>query len=211
MVEGAKRYAQARALKLKLTGEAELDAERVRAVRATRTDVWIGVDANQGFTPDTPETVLPALLEAKVGLLEQPFARGREADLDGLPRPIPIAADESVLTTGDVEGLRGRFDVINIKLDKCGGLTEGLKMAAQARRLGFQVMIGNMTGSSLAMAPGFVVGQQCDLVDLDGPIFLKEDRQPGVIYEDGYVRSPDAVWGGAGPVATSPADPEPRR
>ena len=189
------KYAGARALKLKLTGDVDVDAERVRAVRRARPDVWIGVDGNQGFTPDALKTLLPTLIEADVKLIEQPFARGREADLDGFERPIPFAADETALNLADVQGLVGRFDVLNIKLDKCGGLTEGLAMAAEARRLGLQVMVGNMGGSSLAMAPAFILGQSCDIVDLDGPLFLKADHRPGAIYSDGLVDCPDMVWG----------------
>lgn len=195
MAAGATGFAQARALKLKLTGETDADAARVRAVRAARPEVWLGVDANQGYTPDTLDRLLPALLDARVALLEQPFARGREADLDGLERPIPIAADESVQGLAEVEALTGRFDVVNIKLDKCGGLTEALLMAELARRLGLRVMVGNMIGSSWAMAPAFVLGQRCDVVDLDGPTFLVADRSPGVVYADGHVDCPDAVWG----------------
>ena len=101
--------------------------------------------------------------------LEQPLKRGHEAELDGFESPIPLIADESALTLADVPGLVGRFNMVNIKLDKCGGLTEGLAMAREARRLGLGVMVGNMVGTSLAMAPSFVLGQLCDVVDLDGP------------------------------------------
>jgi L-alanine-DL-glutamate epimerase-like enolase superfamily enzyme len=128
-------------------------------------------------------------------LLEQPCARGHESDLDGIDHVIPIAADESVLGLDEVEALVGRFDVVNIKLDKCGGLTEGLLIAERARVLEMKVMVGNMIGTSLAMAPAFVLGQHCDVVDLDGPIFLVRDRTPGVIYEEGQVRCDEAVWG----------------
>src|SRR4030095_2259501 len=121
--------------------------------------------------------------------------RGSEADLEGFKSPIPVAADESALTLADVVGLVGRFDVINIKLDKCGGLTEGLAMAAAARKLGLDVMVGNMVGTSLAMAPAFILGQLCDVVDLDGPTFLERDRTPGVVYNEGLVWCPDEVWG----------------
>jgi len=196
MAEGATvGYAQARALKLKLTGDLEDDIARVRAVRAARPDCWIGVDANQGFGIADLPALVEVLVEADVKLLEQPLRRGAEADLDGFSCPIPIAADESVLTLADVPGLVGRFNVVNIKLDKCGGLTEGLAMARKARELGLGVMVGNMVSTSLAMAPAYVVGQLCDVVDLDGPIFLAKDREPGVVYEDGYVRCPDSVWG----------------
>ncbi|WP_339709393.1 dipeptide epimerase [uncultured Sphingosinicella sp.] len=196
MAEGAKvGYAQARALKLKLTGDLEDDIARVRAVRAARPDCWIGVDANQGYGIADLPALVEVLVEADVKLLEQPLRRGAEADLDGFSCPIPIAADESVLTLADVPGLVGRFNVVNIKLDKCGGLTEGLAMARKARELGLGVMVGNMVSTSLAMAPAYVVGQLCDVVDLDGPIFLAKDREPSIVYEDGYVRCPDNVWG----------------
>ncbi|NJO12374.1 MAG: dipeptide epimerase, partial [Gammaproteobacteria bacterium] len=164
-------------------------------VRAARPDVWLGVDANQGFTLPALERLLPVLLEARVLLLEQPLARGAEAALEGFSCPIPLAADESVQGLADVEGLQGRFDVVNIKLDKCGGLTEALLMAQAAQRLGLKVMVGNMVGSSLAMAPAFVVGQLCDIVDLDGPTFLAKDREPGVQYENGTIWCSQQVWG----------------
>ena len=195
MADGARTYSQARAIKLKLTGEVDIDIERVRAVRAARPDVWLGVDANQGYVPATLERLLPVLIETHVCLLEQPCARGHEADLDGIDHLIPIAADESVQGLDEVEALAGRFDVVNIKLDKCGGLTEGLMIGERARALGMKVMVGNMIGSSLAMAPAFVLGQQCDVVDLDGPIFLTEDRSPAVVYEQGLIRCDDEVWG----------------
>lgn len=117
--------------------------------------------------------------------------------MDGLGLPMPVAADESCLDLVELERLPGRFDVVNIKLDKCGGLTEGLMMARRARQMGLKVMVGNMVGTSLAMAPSFLVGQLCDVVDLDGPTFLVEDRQPGVVYANGEVFCPETVWGGA--------------
>jgi len=188
-------YAGARALKLKLTGETDADIERVRAARRARPDVWIGVDANQGFTPATLAPLVPVLVECGVSLLEQPFKRGAEADMEGLDLPLPTAADESCLDLDELETLPGRFEVVNIKLDKCGGLTEGLMMARRARELGLKVMVGNMVGTSLAMAPAFVLGQLCDVVDLDGPVVLTEDRVPGVRYEDGAIWCPAEVWG----------------
>lgn len=201
MADGARAYEQARSLKLKLTGDADIDAERVRAVRKVRPDAWIGVDANQGYTIDALDRLVAVLVECRVKLLEQPLARGREADLQDFRSPIPIAADESALGLADVPALVGRFDVVNIKLDKCGGLTEGLMMAAEAKRRGLDVMVGNMIGTSLAMAPAFVLGQHCDIVDLDGPIFLAADRVPGVVYAKGFVWCGDEVWGSAAAVA----------
>lgn len=195
MAEGARRYSQARAIKIKLTGELNLDIERVRSVREARPDVWLGVDANQGFAIGELDALVAAMVEQRVSLIEQPLARGSEADLEGFVSPIPLAADESALTLDDVAGLVGRFNVVNIKLDKCGGLTEALLIADAARDAGLGVMVGNMVGTSLAMAPAFILGQQCDFVDLDGPTFLQEDRTPGVVYEDGLVWCPDEVWG----------------
>ena len=196
MAAGARKYAQARSLKLKLTGDLKVDIERVRAVRAARPDVWMGVDANQGYGIESLEALIGVLDSADVSLLEQPLKRGREADLAGFKSTIPIAADESVLTLPDIAGLVGRFSVVNIKLDKCGGLTEGLAMAHEARRLGLGVMVGNMVGTSLAMAPAFVLGQLCDVVDLDGPIFLAKDRTPSMTYTNGSAWSGEEVWGG---------------
>jgi L-Ala-D/L-Glu epimerase len=195
MAEGARAYSSARAIKIKLTGSFELDVARVRAVRQARPDVWLGVDANQGFDKSVLPALAQAMVEQKVSLIEQPLPRGSEADLEGFESPIPIAADESVLGLADVPGLVGRFGVVNIKLDKCGGLTEALMMAAEARRLGLGVMVGNMVGTSLAMAPAFILGQLCDYVDLDGPTFLKKDRVPGADYKDGQIWCPDEVWG----------------
>jgi L-Ala-D/L-Glu epimerase len=192
----ARKYADARALKLKLTGDFALDTERVRAVRRARPEVWIGVDANQGYDVKGLDPLIDVLVEQNVALLEQPVRRGREADLEGFASPIPLAADESALTLAVLAGLVGRFSVVNIKLDKCGGLTAGLAMAHEARRLGLKVMVGNMVGTSLAMAPAFVVGQLCDIVDLDGPIFLAQDRVPSIIYRDGTIFSGNEVWGG---------------
>jgi L-Ala-D/L-Glu epimerase len=194
MARRARGYSHARALKLKLTGE-EIDAARVRAVRAARPEVWLGVDANQGFTRDSLERLMPVLVENKVALIEQPFAIGQEILLEGFQSPIPIAADESVQTLDDLPLLVGRFDMINIKLDKCGGLTEGLAMARAAREFGFDAMVGNMIGTSLAMAPACVVGQLCNVADLDGVVFLKEDRSPNVSYADGHITCPPGLWG----------------
>jgi L-alanine-DL-glutamate epimerase-like enolase superfamily enzyme len=195
MAKGAVGFPDAIALKLKLTGELELDIDRVNAVRRARPECWIGVDANQGYEIEDLDTLVTAMIAADVKLLEQPLRRGRERDLEGFERRIPIAADESVLSLEDVPGAVGLFDVINIKLDKCGGLTEGLEMARLARSLGLRVMVGNMVGSSLAMAPAFILGQLCDIVDLDGPTFLAEDRTPSIVYHQGTAFCPEAVWG----------------
>lgn len=196
MAAKAMAYTQARSIKVKLTGDLDLDIARVTAIRAVRPDVWLGVDANQGFANSELDSLLAAMVDARVSLIEQPLPRGQEAAMEGLDSPIPLAADESALTLDDVAGLVGRFDVFNIKLDKCGGLTEGLMIADAARQAGLGVMVGCMVGSSLAMAPGFLLGQTCDLVDLDGPLFLAQDRTPAMIYDNGLVHCSQAVWGG---------------
>jgi len=184
----------AKAIKLKLTGE-EIDGDRVRAVREAAPQVWLSIDANQGFSRPLLEAFLPTLVEAKVALVEQPFPIGQDALLDGFQSPIDIAADESAQILSDIPRLVGRYDVVNIKLDKCGGLTEALEMARSARAHGLKVMVGNMGGTSLAMAPALLVGQLCDIVDLDGPTFLKSDREIGVSYEGGFVHFPEGLWG----------------
>lgn len=194
MAANARRHALARSIKAKLTGDLDLDIARVRAIRAARPEVWLGVDGNQGFVVDQLEQLIAALVEARVSLLEQPLARGRDGDLDGFRSAVPIAGDESLLSLADVAGAVGRFDVVNIKLDKCGGLTEGLLMVAEARRLGLGVMVGTMVGTSLATAPAFVLGQLCDLVDLDGPTFLATDRRPSVRYQNGELWAGPEVW-----------------
>lgn len=195
MAKRAARWPAARAIKLKLTGDGQ-DAARVRAVRRVAPDAWLGVDANQGFTRATLLSLLPALQAHRVALVEQPLPIGQEADLDGLDSPIPLAADESVLGLDDLPDAADRFQVVNIKLDKCGGLTEALAMSRRAREMGLHVMVGNMTGTSLAAAPACLVGQRCTVVDLDGPFFLARDRVPGVRYEPtGVLDCPPAVWG----------------
>jgi L-Ala-D/L-Glu epimerase len=195
MAAAARRFAQARALKLKLTGDLALDAARVRAVREARPGIWMGVDANQGYRIGQLASLLGCLVEAEVSLLEQPLERGCESDLDGFDSLIPIAADESVQQLTDLPSLVGRFQVMNIKLDKCGGLTEALAMVREARALGLKTMVGCMACSSLAVAPAFLLAQLCDVVDLDAPLFLANDRESGVSYHDGQVWSDGAIWG----------------
>ena len=196
MAATARGYTGAKSIKVKLTGELPLDLDRIAAIRAERLDVWLGVDGNQGFVRADLNALVEGLLPHRVSLLEQPLARGREAELEDFRSAIPIAGDESLLTLADVAPAKGRFDVVNIKLDKCGGLTEGLLIAAEARRLGLGVMVGTMVATSLGTAPGFLLGQVADLVDLDGPVLLAQDRTPGVIYRDGTLYAGPEVWGG---------------
>jgi L-alanine-DL-glutamate epimerase-like enolase superfamily enzyme len=195
MAQQARAHGNVQAIKLKLTGES-IDRARVQTVRAELPEVWLGVDANQGFTPASLQALLPTLVDARIELIEQPFKVGQDALLEGIRSPIPIAADESVQSLADLPRLVGRFDVANIKLDKCGGLTEGLAMAAWLRAAGMKVMVGCMGGTSLAMAPAFILGQLCDRVDLDGPTFLKTDRTPEATYVNGRIFCPPELWGG---------------
>jgi L-alanine-DL-glutamate epimerase-like enolase superfamily enzyme len=194
MAAVAAGYRVARAIKLKLTGE-RIDADRVRAVRNARRDVWLSVDANGSFTRETLDSIMPVLVETHVALIEQPFAVGKENLLDGLELPIPIAADESVQTLSDLEALPDGVSTVNIKLDKCGGLTESLAMVTAARSMGLETWIGCMLGTSLAMAPAFLAGQQCQFVELDAPLFLESDRPLAVQYDDGFVTCPESLWG----------------
>jgi L-Ala-D/L-Glu epimerase len=164
-------------------------------VRTARPEVWLAVDANQGFDRAHLQRLMPVLQQCGVGLIEQPFPVGQEPTLEELRSPIGIAADESAQVSEDLSRLVGRFTAVNIKLDKCGGLTEGLRMAAAARHLGLETMVGNMVGTSLAMAPAYLVGQSCQIVDLDGPLLLSRDRPARVSYERGYLSCDERVWG----------------
>lgn len=197
LAEKVKRFGFARAIKLKLEGSLAKDRERLAVVRAARPDVWLSVDANQGFAKADLDDLASLARQHSVALIEQPVKRGDEAALQGWRPGIPVAADESILHLGELDDRANFFNVINLKLDKCGGLTEALAMARRARSMNKQVMIGNMGGSTLAMAPGFVVGQLCDFVDLDGPISLADDPLASQIYSDGNVFVPETLWGSA--------------
>jgi L-Ala-D/L-Glu epimerase len=194
MVHTVRAFNGARALKLKLTGD-PIDADRVCAVREAVPHVWLSVDANQGFTRKFLERLMPVLIDNKVALIEQPFPIGEEALLDGFRSPISIAADESAQDLSSLPRLVGRFSMANIKLDKCGGLTQGFVMARALREHGLGVMVGCMGGTSLAMAPAILLGQLCDVVDLDGPVFLSTDRLHAVRYVAGEIVPPQALWG----------------
>jgi len=193
MAFAAQSYAPAPKLKLKLTGED--DAARLAAVRKARPDAWIGVDANQGFTRQSLEALMPVLVKLNVSLIEQPVRVGQEESLRSLNSPIPLAADESVQSFADIAKLHGIFDVINIKLDKCGGLTEALAMIREVRRLGMKPMVGCMQASSLGIAPAYLAGQFCDYVDLDAAMFLTKDREPSFVYADGVIYPQQSGWG----------------
>jgi L-alanine-DL-glutamate epimerase-like enolase superfamily enzyme len=189
------RLASAKAIKLKLDGDIDVDRERMRVVREARPDAWLAVDANQGFTAAGLDKLGEAVREFSVSLIEQPLKRGDEAALDGWKPGVPVAADESILDLAELRQRSRYFDMINIKLDKCGGLTEAVEIARSAREMGKLLMVGNMGGSTLAMAPGFILAQLCDVVDLDGPFGLADDPLAAEIYRDGMIFVPDKLWG----------------
>lgn len=196
MASKARSLRQARALKIKLDGSVR-DASRLLSIREARPDVSLSADANQGWSRAHLDTMLPVLQQVGVDMLEQPFAIGADACLDTLDYPIPLAADESFQDVKDLPSVVRRYDIVNIKLDKCGGLTRALELAATARSAGLSIMVGCMPGTSLAIAPAFVLGQLCDRIDLDGPLFLTRDRAVGAQYSDGLLLCPDDAWGSA--------------
>ncbi|WP_064705154.1 N-acetyl-D-Glu racemase DgcA [Rhizobium bangladeshense] len=194
MAAQAREHADRALLKVKVgTGD---DESRIRAVRAAAPDAAIILDANEGWPEAVLERHLQIAAEAGVALVEQPLPAGRDALLAEIRRPLLVCADESVHHTGDLASLADRYDAINIKLDKTGGLTEAWAMKAEAERLGFSIMIGCMVGTSLAMAPAVLLAQNADFVDLDGPLLLARDREPGLRYAASLVFPPDsALWG----------------
>jgi L-alanine-DL-glutamate epimerase-like enolase superfamily enzyme len=194
MREAAMRNAFRPILKVKL-GTPD-DLARLQAVRAGAPKSTLLVDANEGWTPDTYLSLLPHLRAAGVALVEQPFPAGKDSVLADLPRPIPVCADESCFDRASLAGLQGKYDVVNLKLDKTGGLTEGLLTRDLARAMGFGVMVGCMIGSSLAMAPAVLLAQGADWTDLDGPLLLAEDRPHPLWYDTEGVHPSDArLWG----------------
>jgi L-alanine-DL-glutamate epimerase-like enolase superfamily enzyme len=181
-------------LKLKLTGDG--DIERVATVRRNAPQARLIVDANEGWTIRHFAELSPALAEFGVELIEQPLPAGDDDALAELPRPIPVCADEACHTAADLDRLAGKYDAVNIKLDKTGGLTAALALADAARERGFKIMVGCMIGTSLAMAPAMLVAQQASVVDLDAPLLLASDRHPGLRYDGSLVYPPEAaLWG----------------
>jgi len=181
-------------LKIKLGGEG--DAGRIAAVRKAAPESELIVDANEAWTSDNLERNLNACAELGVILVEQPLPAGSDDALARIRRPIAVCADESVHERGSLQGLRERYDAVNIKLDKTGGLTEALAMADAAHALGFEIMIGCMVATSLSMAPAMLLAPQARFVDLDGPLLLKHDRDDGLRYEGSLVYPPEAaLWG----------------
>lgn len=170
--------------------------ERIEAIRNARPDSRLIVDVNQDWTIAELREYVRPLQALGVLMLEQPLPRGADAQLDGFESAIPLCADESCQHLGELDGVMGRYQMLNIKLDKCGGLTHGLELADAASKRGLSLMVGCMGGTSLSMAPSHVIAQQCQFVDIDGPLLAREDREGGLIYDHGTVSLPAArFWG----------------
>ena len=182
-------------LKVKLGGRDGGDDERMRAVRAAAPHATLIVDANEGWDVHELDRYLSAARDTNIAMVEQPLPAGEDAALAGIEAGVPLGADESAHVTADLDRL-GMYDVVNVKLDKAGGLTEALAMAAEAEARGFALMVGCMMATSLAMAPAVLAGQGARFVDLDGPLWMARDREPGLRYDGERVWPADAdVWG----------------
>ncbi len=194
MAEAASKAAARALLKIKLGQDA--DPERIAAVRAAAPRAELIVDANEGWNAGNLAANLAACAAAGVTLVEQPLPAGNDGALASAARPIAVCADESVHDRAGLAALVGRYDAVNVKLDKTGGLTEALAMAAEAERLGFRLMVGCMVATSLAMAPAVLLAQRAQVVDLDGPLLLAKDRPDALRYEGSLVHPPrPALWG----------------
>jgi L-Ala-D/L-Glu epimerase len=194
MGEATAKAAHRPLLKIKLGGDG--DGARIAAVRKAAPNSELIVDANEAWTADNLEQNLGRCADAGVTLVEQPLPAGRDEVLARIRRPLKICADESVHDRASLDGLRDRYDAVNIKLDKTGGLTEALAMADAAHALGLDIMVGCMVATSLAMAPAMLLAAQARFVDLDGPLLLAYDRDSGLRYDGSLVYPPEAaLWG----------------
>lgn len=194
MAAQARSNAHRPLLKVKIGGEG--DIARIRAVCSAAPRSRIILDANEGWTEANIRENLAAAAGLGVALIEQPLPAGNDRVLAEIDRPVPVCADESVHEAADLERLVGLYDAVNIKLDKAGGLTAAIALRDRARDLGFSVMVGCMVGTSLAMAPAALLAQGADFVDLDGPLLLARDREPGLTYRGSLVSPPEpALWG----------------
>lgn len=195
MAEKAARLRDFSLLKIKLDEDRPL--EKLEAVRQTRPDARLIVDANQGWSFELLREVLPGMQSMGVLLIEQPLARGADEALESFESPITLCADESCLHRGEIDLASRRYQMINIKLDKSGGLTHALEIAAEARHKGLRLMVGCRGHNSLSMAPAHILAQQCDYVDLDGPLLLRNDLPNGFAYENGVMYLPrgSRLWG----------------
>jgi L-alanine-DL-glutamate epimerase-like enolase superfamily enzyme len=181
-------------LKLKLGGPE--DAERMRLVRRARPEARLLADANEGWVEADLERLLDIAAECALETIEQPLPAGADGRLAAIKRVLPVTADESVHVAGDLAALRDRYDGVNLKLDKAGGLTAALAAAHAANAAGFHVMVGSMVATSLAMAPALLLAGFARWVDLDGPLLLARDREPGLRYDSGWVTPPGPeLWG----------------
>lgn len=181
-------------LKLKLGGPE--DAERMRAVRAARPEARLVADANEGWAEQDLERLLDIAAACRFETIEQPLPAGKDQALARIPHTVPVTADESVHVATDLAALRDRYDGVNLKLDKTGGLTAALATARLARSLGFDIMVGSMVATSLAMAPALHLAALARWVDLDGPLLLARDRTPGIVYDRGSITPPGSdLWG----------------
>jgi L-alanine-DL-glutamate epimerase-like enolase superfamily enzyme len=196
MGEAAAQAANMPLLKLKLGGGDAEDIARVAAVRGNAPNARLIVDANEGWTIDQLATLGPELARLGVALIEQPLPAGQDAALAGFPLALPLGADESCHGIASLPDLQGRYRILNIKLDKTGGLTGALALKAAAETRGFGIMVGCMVATSLSMAPAFLLAQDAEFVDLDGPLLLERDRAPGIAYDGAWMQPPPpAVWG----------------
>ncbi len=194
MAEKAKAAADLSLFKVKL--DSDRPVERIAAIRKARPDSRLVVDANQGWNFDELREFGPALHELGVLMIEQPLPRGKDQELEGYESAAPLCADESCLHLGELDVAATRYQMINIKLDKCGGLTHGIELARAIKEKGLGIMVGCMGGTSLSMAPSHVLAQLCDFVDIDGPLLIKKDREGGLVYERGIVSLPASrFWG----------------
>jgi L-alanine-DL-glutamate epimerase-like enolase superfamily enzyme len=194
MAEAAGRHARWPMLKLKIGGPDDLD--RVRAVRAAAPRTRLILDANEALKFEEFQKLAPEYAKLDVKLIEQPLAQAEDGALEGWPSPVLLCADESLHTRAELAACAGRYGAVNIKLDKTGGLTEALALAQAARALGLEIMAGCMVGTSLAMAPALLIAQGAAFVDLDGPLLLAEDRDPGLTYHGALIEPPPSdLWG----------------
>jgi L-alanine-DL-glutamate epimerase-like enolase superfamily enzyme len=196
MAEAAERAGSRPMLKVKLGGADGDDTRRIKAVRRAAPRAELIVDANEGWTADNLAQNLAACADCGVTLIEQPLPEGQDDALGLNKRPIPVCADESAHDRGSLDRLAGKYDAINVKLDKAGGLTEALALAVAAEQRGLAVMVGCMVSTSLSMAPAMLVAQRARFVDLDGPLLLAEDRPGGLRYDGSLIYPPEsALWG----------------
>ncbi|MEZ5872202.1 MAG: N-acetyl-D-Glu racemase DgcA [Nitratireductor sp.] len=194
MAAAARTHASRPLLKVKLGGDG--DADRILAVAAAAPDSRIILDANESWREDNIHELMMVAAQARVALIEQPLPAGHDEILSRIPHPVPVCADESVHVSADLHKLTARYDAVNIKLDKAGGLTEAMDMLNTAHELGYSVMVGCMVATSLSMAPAVLLAQRAEFVDLDGPLILQKDRPHGLSYSTSLVSPPSSkLWG----------------